>query len=87
LQVAGESLGFEEGLRHVVGLGGDTDTNAAVAGALLGALHGVASIPDAWLGTLADREAIEQEASALADLVGSATGSRPTAHPPSGDGL
>src|SRR2546428_583079 len=32
LQVAGEGLGFEEGLRRVVGLGGDTDTNAAVAG-------------------------------------------------------
>ena len=40
LQVAAEQPGFEEGLRHVVGLGGDTDTNAAVAGALLGALHG-----------------------------------------------
>ncbi len=49
LQVAGEGLGFEEGLRHVVGLGGDTDTNAAVAGALLGAAHGVDAIPPAWL--------------------------------------
>ena len=36
---------FEEGLRHVVGLGGDTDTNAAVAGALLGALHGALGLP------------------------------------------
>jgi ADP-ribosylglycohydrolase len=53
----------------VVGLGGDTDTNAAVAGALLGALHGRAAIPDAWLDRLAEHEAIEAEASALANLV------------------
>jgi hypothetical protein len=28
--------------------GGDTDTNAAIAGALLGALHGRAAIPPSW---------------------------------------
>ena len=70
LQVAGEGLGFEDGLVHVVGLGGDTDTNAAVAGALLGALHGVDAIPAGWREVLAEREAIEAEASALAALVG-----------------
>ena len=69
LQVAAEGLGFEEGLRYVVGLGGDTDTNAAVAGALLGALHGRAAIPPAWLDRLADREAIERRGQALAELV------------------
>jgi ADP-ribosylglycohydrolase len=69
LQVAGEQLGFEEGLRYVVGLGGDTDTNAAVAGALLGALHGVTAIPSAWLDALAEEGAIRQEASALAALL------------------
>ena len=56
LQVAGEGRDFEGGLRHVVGLGGDTDTNAAVAGALLGAAHGVDAIPAPWLGALADRD-------------------------------
>ncbi len=40
LQVVGEGRDFEDGLRHVVSLGGDTDTNAAVAGALLGAARG-----------------------------------------------
>jgi ADP-ribosyl-[dinitrogen reductase] hydrolase len=69
LQVAGESLGFEEGLRYVIGLGGDTDTNAAVAGALLGGLHGRDAIPAEWLQKLADRPAIEQEAARLADLL------------------
>jgi ADP-ribosyl-[dinitrogen reductase] hydrolase len=68
LQVAGEGRGFEEGLRHAVGLGGDTDTNAAVAGALLGAAVGVDAIPIAWLDVLADREALRDEASTLAAL-------------------
>jgi ADP-ribosylglycohydrolase len=69
LQVAGEELGFEDGLRHVVGLGGDTDTNAAVSGALLGALHGLRAIPPAWLDALVERDEIEREANALADVV------------------
>jgi ADP-ribosylglycohydrolase len=68
LQVAAEDRGFEEGLRHVVSLGGDTDTNAAVAGALLGARHGRSALPAAWLERLADREALEREAEALAGL-------------------
>lgn len=28
--------------------GGDTDTNAAICGALLGAVHGVDSLPEQW---------------------------------------
>lgn len=66
LQVAAEAPGFEEGLRRVVALGGDTDTNGAVAGALLGAMHGRAALPPAWLRVLFDRAAIEEEAEALA---------------------
>ena len=69
LQVVGEGLGFEEGLRHVVGLGGDTDTNAAVAGALLGARHGRAAIPPAWFDRVAEGDAIDTDARALASLV------------------
>ena len=69
LQVAGEGLGFEEGLRYIVGLGGDTDTNAAVAGALLGATHGIDAIPPKWRERLADASAIHAEAKALAALI------------------
>jgi ADP-ribosyl-[dinitrogen reductase] hydrolase len=69
LQVTGEALGFEAGLRHVVSLGGDTAANGAVAGALRGARHGRRAIPGGWLDRLADREAIEREAEALARLV------------------
>ncbi len=39
---------FEEALVTVVNLGGDTDTNAAVAGALLGAQFGLDAIPQRW---------------------------------------
>ena len=39
----------EDGLVATVGKGGDTDTNAAIAGALLGAADGLDSIPRRWL--------------------------------------
>lgn len=72
LRVAGESRGFESGLRDVVALGGDTDTNAAVAGALLGALHGSGALPREWLRLLADRPSIEAEAGELAGITAAA---------------
>jgi ADP-ribosyl-[dinitrogen reductase] hydrolase len=68
LQVAAERPAFEHGLRYVIGLGGDTDTNAAVAGAILGAIHGLSGLPAMWLDRLQDRGAIEDEAIALAEL-------------------
>ncbi len=39
---------FEAGIVATVMGGGDTDTNAAIAGALLGALHGGGAIPAQW---------------------------------------
>jgi ADP-ribosyl-[dinitrogen reductase] hydrolase len=36
------------GVRDTVRRGGDTDTNAAISGALLGAVHGVEALPDQW---------------------------------------
>jgi ADP-ribosyl-[dinitrogen reductase] hydrolase len=39
---------FEEGVIASVMGGGDTDTNAAIAGALLGALHGLDAVPEQW---------------------------------------
>ena len=39
---------FEEGVVGTVRCGGDTDTNAAIAGALLGAVYGRAAIPEQW---------------------------------------
>ncbi|HXT36548.1 MAG TPA: ADP-ribosylglycohydrolase family protein [Chloroflexota bacterium] len=42
------AAGFEEGVTATVMGGGDTDTNGAIAGALLGALHGPDAIPPQW---------------------------------------
>lgn len=39
---------FEEALVDTVMRGGDTDTNAAVCGALLGAVYGLKAIPERW---------------------------------------
>jgi ADP-ribosyl-[dinitrogen reductase] hydrolase len=40
--------GFEAGVVDTVRRGGDADTNAIVAGALLGAVHGVEAVPQRW---------------------------------------
>jgi ADP-ribosyl-[dinitrogen reductase] hydrolase len=58
----------ESELRRVVSLGGDTDTNAAVAGALLGARDGVDGLSADWLERLLDQDAIRNEAAALVPL-------------------
>lgn len=45
---------FEEMLLTVINAGGDTDTNGAVAGAVLGARFGATAIPERWLAALPD---------------------------------
>ena len=42
----------EEGIVDTIMRGGDTDTNAAICGALLGAVHGREAIPDRWIETI-----------------------------------
>jgi ADP-ribosyl-[dinitrogen reductase] hydrolase len=42
----------EEGIVDTIVHGGDTDTTAAIAGALLGAVHGRRQFPQRWLDTL-----------------------------------
>ncbi|MDR0550007.1 MAG: ADP-ribosylglycohydrolase family protein [Deltaproteobacteria bacterium] len=39
---------LEEGLVDTVGRGGDTDTNAAICGSLLGAVYGLTAVPTQW---------------------------------------
>jgi ADP-ribosylglycohydrolase len=63
---------YESGVAWAISLGGDTDTNAAVAGALLGFRHGADAIPRRWLEPLAQRERIERAAEDLARHMGSA---------------
>jgi ADP-ribosylglycohydrolase len=45
---------FDAALRQVVGAGGDTDTNGAVAGAVLGGRVGLEGIPERWLASIAE---------------------------------
>lgn len=43
---------LEEAVVDTIGRGGDTDTNAAICGALLGAVHGLDAVPTQWLKSL-----------------------------------
>lgn len=60
LTAAKLATGYEEGVLTVIHQGGDTDTNAAVAGALLGAKFGYDQIPRRWLDPLLDRDQLDQ---------------------------
>jgi ADP-ribosyl-[dinitrogen reductase] hydrolase len=68
LQTVAGHTDFAPALLAVMELGGDTDTNGAVAGALMGAGVGAGGLPSGWLDTLRDRPAIEAEARSLARL-------------------
>ena len=41
----GDKISFKDGIREVLKCGGDTDTNAAICGAILGAIHGFDKLP------------------------------------------
>jgi ADP-ribosylglycohydrolase len=47
-----EHVSYEGAVRAAIDLGGDTDTVAAVTGALAGALHGLDAIPVRWTAPL-----------------------------------
>ena len=61
-------LGFEAALRQIVEPGGDTDTNGAVMGAVLGARYGASAIPQRWLDCVPRRGRIEALADDLLSL-------------------
>lgn len=56
---------FEQAVVFAANLGGDADTNAAVAGALAGARFGAAGIPERWLEPLHQRAPISGLATRL----------------------
>ena len=51
---------YAECVLKAVELGGDTDTTAAVAGALAGVYYGFEAIPPKWIGQLRGKAVIEQ---------------------------
>ena len=61
-------LDFETALRQIVEGGGDTDTNGAVVGAVLGARYGTPAIPQGWLDCVPQRDRIEHLADSLLSL-------------------
>ena len=65
---AATPLDFEDALVASVAAGGDADTNAAVAGAVLGARYGASSIPERWLACVPQRDRIEALANGLVAL-------------------
>jgi ADP-ribosyl-[dinitrogen reductase] hydrolase len=61
---------LEEALCLIVNMGNDADTVGAITGALAGALHGEAGVPERWRAPLKDSERIVAAADRLADLAG-----------------
>ena len=61
-------LGLEPALMQIVEAGGDTDTNGAVVGAVLGARYGASEIPQRWLDCVPERRRIESLVDDLATL-------------------
>jgi ADP-ribosylglycohydrolase len=51
-----------EALWRAVAHGGDSDSTGSIAGNLLGAMHGTAALPTAWLAELELRDVIERVA-------------------------
>ena len=62
-----QKLDFKEVLVEVVDAGGDTDTNGAVAGAVMGARVGAAGIPPRWLNHIRDQDHLAALADRLFD--------------------
>jgi ADP-ribosylglycohydrolase len=59
---------FEDAITDLTWAGGDSDTNAAVAGSLLGALVGYSNLPLQWKAELSDIEWLLSKADAVASL-------------------
>ena len=59
---------FEEGILTIIAEGGDADTNAAVAGALLGAKFGYNTIPRPWVEGLVYYDDLMERAERFADI-------------------
>lgn len=73
LHALSEFRDFGAGVSFAISLRRDTDTNAAVAGALLGAQVGPTGLPERWAAWLPDRARIEKAARAVSTSSSRAT--------------
>lgn len=62
-----DSPSFEVGIDSIIRRGGDADTNAAIAGALLGAKFGYEAIPKDWLAALLKPSTLDEVLQQLLD--------------------
>jgi ADP-ribosyl-[dinitrogen reductase] hydrolase len=69
----------EDAIVGAVMMGGDTDTIAAVAGAVAGARFGAEALPDRWIETLGVADELEELATTLESMI---TPPKPVAFPP-----
>lgn len=65
IAIALRATSFEDGVVEIINIGGDTDTTGAMVGAILGAQHGMTSIPDRWVNALIARGAFDDRVDAL----------------------
>jgi poly(ADP-ribose) glycohydrolase ARH3 len=71
---------YIDAVRFAVRVGGDTDTIAAMAGAIAGARHGITGIPPAWLGRLENEPRLRSLATQLGHKAESALDGRQYRH-------
>lgn len=64
---------FKESINELVMEGGDSDTNAAVAGALLGCKLGYSKLPQDWLNGLVNKAWLDEKVDKFLDLLGLST--------------
>ena len=71
-----QAEGFESGVRQMVEAGGDTDTNGAIVGAVLGARFGLSAIPERWQRRVDEVRAGRVSMESLADRLAASAGGR-----------
>jgi ADP-ribosylglycohydrolase len=71
-----QATDFESGLLKVIHEGGDTDTNASVAGSLLGAKFGFAAIPKKYIEGLIHKKILEEKFELYFEIVSARMGER-----------
>ena len=54
-----ENDNYEDTVKAAIAMGNDTDTTAAVAGGMAGALYGINGIPQRWLDALRGRDIVD----------------------------
>ena len=62
------NFGFEETIYYAISLGGDTDTIAAMCGAIAGSYYGLKSIPKCWVDVCEFTSEMNQYADQFFDL-------------------